>query len=83
MGGDATKWVVVAERRPDLGSVDSLARMLLATRRLGGTFEVVDASGDLEELLELVGLRGEFCRQPEGREEVGVEEGVEPGDPVA
>ena len=83
VGGDATEWVVLAQRRADLAAVDALARMLLATRRLGGTFEVTDVSGDLEELLELVGLRGELGRQPERGEQVGVEEGVEPGDPVA
>ena len=68
---------------PDLGAVDALAQLQLATRRLGVTVHLLDASDELADLLDLVGLRREVCGQPEGGEQVGVEEGVEPGDPVA
>jgi hypothetical protein len=42
--------------RPDLTLVDALARMQLATRRLGCTIRVDGAGDDLRRLLDLVGL---------------------------
>ena len=69
---------------PDLAAVDALARAVLAGRRLGCAVRVDDVSEDLRRLLDLVGLCGEVERQAEGGEQVlGVEEGVEPDDPVA
>ena len=68
---------------PDLAVVNGLARARLAARRRGMTIRVCDVPCELVELLDLVGLRPEVLGQAEGREEVRVEEGVEPGDPVA
>ena len=66
----------------DLGTVDALARLRLAGKRLG--FEVrPTATEELLELLELVGLV-EVLWQPEEREEsLGVEEERELGDASA
>lgn len=66
----------------DLGTVDALARIRLAGRRLG--FEVrLTPTEELLELLELCGLV-EVLWQPEQREEpLGVEEEGELGDPPA
>lgn len=67
----------------DLAVVAALARLQLAARRLGGTIEVAGMSGELAELLDLVGLRREFEREAEEPEDVlGVEEGLDPGDPI-
>lgn len=74
---------LAGEGRPDLSVVDTLARLQLAARRAGGVIEVREMCPELQELLELAGLRGELGGESEGGEEVGVEEGVEPGDPVA
>lgn len=71
------------EAVPDLEAVDVLVRLHLAARRLGAAVRIVDASDELVELLDLVGLRREVGGEPEGGEEVGVEEGVEPRDPIA
>ena len=68
---------------PDLAAVDALARLQHAARLLGGSIRLVDVCDELAELLDLVGLGREVGREPEGGEEVGVEEGVKPGDPVA
>src|SRR5438552_18988636 len=79
-----TTWVVGGSGRPDLATVDTLARSQLFARRLGGSILLRDACEDLESLLDLAGLRREVGGQPEpGEEGVGVEEGVEPGDPPA
>ena len=69
--------------RPDLAVVDAIARSQLAARRRGGRIRLQLLGDELPALLELVGLRREVCGQAEGGEEVRVEEGVEPGDPVA
>lgn len=62
-----------------LGTVDALARMRLAGRRLGFEVRLVP-TGELLELLELCGLV-EVLRQPEERKEpLGVEEEGELGD---
>ncbi len=86
VGGDGTVVAVSSlngEGKPDLATVDSLARLQLAARQLGGTIEVQEMCLEMAELLELVGLRGELGGEAEGGEQVGVEEGVEPGDPIA
>ena len=66
----------------DLGTVDALARLRLAGKRLG--FEVrLTPTEELLELLELVGLV-EVLWQPEEREEpLGVEEEGQLGDAPA
>jgi ABC-type transporter Mla MlaB component len=42
--------------RADLSLVDALARLQLAARRRGGSLRVHDASAELIQLLDLVGL---------------------------
>lgn len=68
--------------RPDLAAVEALARLQLTALRMGGSILVQDMSTDLEELLDLVGLRDQLSGQAERREQAGVEEGMEPGNPV-
>ncbi|MGH8915814.1 MAG: STAS domain-containing protein [Acidimicrobiia bacterium] len=76
---------------PDLGTVDSLARLEISVRELGWSIHLRYASPRLQELLDLCGLAeilpvcdesslvGEG--QPEqGEQPGGVEEVVEPGD---
>jgi ABC-type transporter Mla MlaB component len=79
--------VVVRAARADLSSVDLLARLQLAARRMGWTISLCDATDDVRELLEFVGLSDvlalEARRQPEERVELGVQEVVQPGDPPA
>jgi STAS domain len=78
----------------DLATVDALARLQLAARRLGTRLELRDAPRELRELLDLAGLADvvrcpeplpvEVGGQAEQREEPrGVEEEADPGDPVA
>jgi hypothetical protein len=75
---------VVVRGCPDLGVVDGLARLQLVARRLGCSIRL-RGSVELAELLDLVGLDLglEVVGEAEGGEEVGVEEAVEPGDPLA
>ena len=77
----------VEERMVDLRMVDALARLQCRARRSGRHVLVRDASPAVRGLLELVGLTGvlalEPLGQPEGREQLGVQEVVEPGDPLA
>ena len=69
--------------RPDLVVVDCLARLRLRAAAGGVTVAVRDASTDLVELLDLVGLRRQVEGETERREDVlAVEEAVVPGDPV-
>jgi STAS domain len=72
---------------PDMGTVDALARMALAARRLGRNVELRRARQDLLELLVLAGLHElavEVGRQPEEREEPGgLEEEHDPADSIA
>jgi hypothetical protein len=78
---------VAAVRDPDLGTVDTLARMALTACRLGRRVELRRARPELRELLELAGLGNlavEVIRQVEQREEpLGVEEEDDSADPVA
>jgi hypothetical protein len=95
MRGDAelASWPLAEGGRPDLSVVDELARLQLAARRLGCSIRLRNACGHLWDLLDLAGLAHvvtrigglvvEVAGEPEGAEELGVEEGVEPGDPVA
>ena len=72
---------------PDVATVDALARMALAARRLGSRLELLEAREDLRELLVLVGLAElavEVVGQAEEREiALRVEEEGDPRDPVA
>lgn len=90
--------VVVARlggRPADLALIDALARLQLAAARDGCSIRVHDAPPGLCGLLGLVGLAGlldgspmgcelgvEVERQAEGREQLGVQEVVQPGDPT-
>jgi len=72
----------------DLATVDALARLQLAARRLGFELRVCSASPELFELIDFAGLAGVLCvearRQPEEREQrLGVEEERELPDPPA
>ena len=79
--------------QPDLGTIDGLARLALATRRLGHGLRLCQASSELTGLIVLVGLAGVVpCvesavkprRQAEHREEPGgVEEEDDPADAPA
>ena len=81
-GTRATAWLV-GEDPPDLGAVETLARLQLACRRGGGRVCLEDVSDRFAALLDLTGLRWEAGGEAEGREElVRFEEGVDPGDPV-
>ncbi|HEX2221730.1 MAG TPA: STAS domain-containing protein [Candidatus Limnocylindria bacterium] len=85
---------VGAVTNPDLATIDALARLQLTARRSGGRIRLRDASVELRELLELLGLRDalpcarasrlEARGQAEEREELrGVEEEGDAADPVA
>src|SRR3954468_12628662 len=69
---------------PGLALVDALMRFRLEARRPGFDVRLRDLSEELRELLELVGLDGVLAleprRQPEGGEQVRVDEVVQPGD---
>jgi hypothetical protein len=90
---EVASWSLTAPRTPTLAMVDELARLQLAASRLGCSVRLRGACRELQELLDLVGLTEllvgaadlgvEAGRQPEGGEEVGVEEVVVPDDPVA
>ena len=72
---------------PDALTIDALARLQLAARRIGREVALHGASLELVELLELFGLTGvlrvEVGGQPEEREQrVGVEEERELEDPI-
>jgi hypothetical protein len=90
---EVTSSPLVLAGPPDLGTVDALARLQLAARRLGCSVRVFGACDELQALLDLAGL-GELLggdanlgievgRQTEQAEQARVEEVVEPGDPVA
>jgi len=79
--------VRVDEDRCDLALVDALMHLALEARRGGYRVRVEGACARLRELLDFVGLADVFAlesrREPEGGEHLGVEEVVEPGDPLA
>ena len=79
---------------PDAATVDLVARLQLTARRLGRRVRLMDACGELQDLLELTGLSEfvsasaelplEASGQAEEREPPrGVEEERDPADPVA
>jgi hypothetical protein len=72
--------------RADLETVDALARACLNARRFGVRLRVVNASRELQQLIQFAGLEevldGRGRRQTEQREEpLGVEERGEARDP--
>ena len=70
---------------PDLALVESLARMQLRARRRGERVRLRNVPDDLRGLLELVGLTDVLAvepeREPELREQLRVDEVMQPGDP--
>jgi ABC-type transporter Mla MlaB component len=76
---------------PDVTAVGLLARLQLTARRSGRAIRLRNARVELRELLALAGLRDELpvCpgllahpqRQPEQREQVRIDEEVDPADP--
>lgn len=81
-GVEVTRWPLSYPNRADLAVVDRLARLQLAAHRVGLHVQLRDAIAELLLLLDLVGLR-QVLGEPEGGEEVGVEEVVMTDDPVA
>src|SRR5262249_54305945 len=97
-GTEVASWPLGVEGPPDLALVDELARLQLAAKREGCDVRVRQPGPLLSELLYLVGLNEvlaegdlapglkrlvvEVDRETEGGEEVGVEKGVEPGNPI-
>ncbi len=78
---------------PDLGTIDGLARLALALRRLGLDVRLDRASAELTALVALAGLADvvpcwadlpvQVSRQPEERKELlGVQEEDDPADPA-
>jgi ABC-type transporter Mla MlaB component len=91
-GGGAERVVcdVASLLEPDAGTVDALARLQLAARRLGYRLRLRRASAELQELLAFMGLQDaldlwlEPGWQAEEREQrLGVEEERELGDSLA
>ncbi len=69
---------------PDAVTVDALARLQLAARRNGSEIRLQNASAQLLELVDFMGLRGILERQPEEREDpLGIEEEREADDLAA
>jgi len=71
----------------DLATASALARAHVNARRVGTQLRLVNASRELRELLDFVGIAGVLLgrreRQAEEREEpLGVEERREPDDPA-
>jgi ABC-type transporter Mla MlaB component len=78
---------------PDAATVDLVARLQLTARRLGRQVRLLDACGELQDLIELTGLSeffpdsAELPLQPRGEAEQreqpgGIEEKADPADPV-
>jgi hypothetical protein len=90
---ELASWPLTEQGGPALDLVDELARLQLAARRLGCSIRLRDASIDLWELLDFLGLaevvtgvaglRPEVGGEAEDGEQVGVEEVVETDDPLA
>jgi hypothetical protein len=85
-GGGVVTCDVTAVARPDLVTVEALARLRLTARRHGWRLVVGGAGPDLLGLVRLLGLADallEVGRQPEQREQPGgVEEVVDGRDPA-
>ena len=84
-GVEVPVWRGEAPPRADLAVVDSLARLQLAARRRGWSIRLQNPGQPLRQLLELTGLGGLFVEvagEAERREQLGVEEVVQPDDPA-
>ena len=79
---EVAAWPLEARGDATLALIEELARLQLAARRIGCTIRLRDQQPGFAALLELVGLV-EVLGQAEDGEESGVEEVVEPDDPVA
>ena len=88
--GDAevATWSLEPSGRTGLELVDELARLQLAAQRIGCSIRLRDGWSALIELLDLVGLSellagsvNEAGGEPEGGEQLGVQEVVQPRDP--
>ncbi len=66
---------------PHLGHVDAICRFRLQARRHGWIVRVANVGGDLQALMAFCGLPLETSGQTEGREQLGVQEVVQPRDP--
>lgn len=55
-GEEMAHWPLAGSTRPDLAVIDSLARLALTARRLGGAITVRGAGPELVNLIEFVGL---------------------------
>jgi hypothetical protein len=51
----------VSRAQPDAATVDALARMVLAARRRGCSLRLCNASPQLLDLIDFMGLRGAFA----------------------
>ena len=80
-GVEVGTWTLMGSPKVDLALVDEVARWQLAARRMGCTIRLRDAAPELIDLLRFVGLV-EMGGEPEGGEQIGVEEAVESGDPA-
>ncbi|MGH9263556.1 MAG: STAS domain-containing protein [Acidimicrobiales bacterium] len=81
---EVASWALRGRGKPDLATVDELARLQLAAKRMGCSIWLRRACPDLVWLLRLAGLgdRLQALGEAEGGEEVGVEEVVVPDDQV-
>ena len=81
--------------KPDMSDVDALAGLQLLARRLGSSIVLDQAGDDLLALIEFSGLGDVLAARPsplcsicepdrktEQREQVGVDEEVDPGDAI-
>src|SRR5436190_24331015 len=76
-------WPLIGVGRPDIATVDRLARLQLSVVRRGGVLTLSEVTDDLDVLLDLAGLGRQLGRQTECREDVvDVEERVEGGAPA-
>ncbi len=55
-GTEVASWPLTGEERPDLCTVDTLARLQLAAGRLGCSIRLRDTCSELAALLDLAGL---------------------------
>jgi hypothetical protein len=80
--------VDVSALAPDAVTVDTLARLQLAGRRLGRRVQLREVSDELQMLIAFIGLAGVLELEPGGQaeereERLGAEEERELGDPAA
>ncbi len=55
-GAEIARWPLAGSSRPDLAVIDSLARLALTARRLGGAVTLRGAGPELLALIDFVGL---------------------------